>query len=123
MPAQDGELNPEHIPQVGLGFWPAQALLTAVEQGVFTLLAKEPATGEQIRVALGWHPRGVHDLLDGLVALHLLDRDGGGPSARYRNTPDTGAFLDKGSRSYLGGILEMAHARLYPFWGGLSEAM
>ena len=43
---------------------------------VTQLLAKEPLTGEQIRAALGWHPRGVFDLLDGLVALRLLDRDG-----------------------------------------------
>ena len=116
--------NPERILQIGLGFWPAQALLAAVQQGVFTLLAKEgPLTGEQVRVALRWHPRGVHDLLDGLVALRLLDRDGDGPGGKYRNTPETAAFLDKGEKRYLGGIFEMAHARLYPFWGRLADAM
>ena len=115
--------NPGRIVEVGLGFWPAQALLTAVDQGVFTLLARSALTGEQIRASLGWQPRGVHDLLDGLVALRFLERDGNGPAARYRNTADAAAFLDKQSPSYLGGILEMANARLYRYWGELGEAM
>src|SRR5207247_6581237 len=48
---------------------------------------------------------------------------GDGPAARYRNTPETAAFLDRGSPRYVGGFLEMANARLYPFWGDLSEAL
>ena len=41
----------------------------------------------------------------------------------YRNTPSTDLFLDKAKPSYIGGILEMANHRLYPFWGGLTEAL
>ena len=33
------------------------------------------------------------------------------------------AFLDKRKPSYVGGILEMANHRLYPFWGHLTEAL
>jgi len=65
----------------------------------------------------------VYDFLDGLVALRLLERDGQGKTARYRNTPETAAFLDSTSPSYIGGILEMANARLYDFWSGLTEAL
>lgn len=72
---------------------------------------------------LGLHPRALHDFLDALVALHLLDRDGDGPQATYRNTADGAVFLDKNSPAYVGGILEMANARLYPFWGGLTEGL
>ncbi len=32
-------------------------------------------------------------------------------------------FLDRAKPSYVGGILEMANARLYPFWGALTEAL
>ena len=35
----------------------------------------------------------------------------------YANTPETDLFLDQGKPSYVGGILEMANHRLYPFWG------
>jgi SAM-dependent methyltransferase len=52
-----------------------------------------------------------------------LDRDGDGAAGRYRNTAETAAFLDKRSPTYIGGILEMANARLYPFWGNLTEAL
>jgi hypothetical protein len=33
------ELKPDHIVQVGLGFWASKVLLSAVEMGVFTELA------------------------------------------------------------------------------------
>ena len=42
---------------------------------------------------------------------------------RYRNTEDGAIFLDKASPAYIGGILEMANARLYGFWGDLTEAL
>jgi O-methyltransferase domain len=32
------ELNPSHIMQVGIGFWPSKTLLSAVELGLFTQL-------------------------------------------------------------------------------------
>jgi hypothetical protein len=44
-------------------------------------------------------------------------------NGRYRNTPATAAFLDKAKPTYVGGILEMANARLYAFWGDLTEAL
>src|SRR5690242_1222616 len=81
--------NPKRIMETGLGFWQSRALLVAVQHGVFTHLAAGPMTAEQIRAATGWHPRGVLDLLDGLVAMEFLERDGNGPEARYRNTKET----------------------------------
>jgi hypothetical protein len=35
----------------------------------------------------------------------------------------TGIFLDRNKPSYVGGLLEMADARLYRFWGSLTEAL
>lgn len=57
------------------------------------------------------------------MALRLLERDGDGSDGRYRNTTATAAFLDKSSPTYIGGILEMCNARLYRFWGDLTEAL
>ncbi len=42
-------------------------------------------------------------------------------STATRNRPRV--FLDKGSPAYIGGILEMSNARLYRFWGDLTEAL
>jgi hypothetical protein len=109
--------------EVGMAFWPSKTLLSALELGVFTSLGDRSMTGTELQRALGLHDRANPDFFDTLVALRFLDREGEGAGARYRNTPETALFLDKGSPSYMGGFLEMANARLYPFWGGLTEAL
>jgi hypothetical protein len=106
-----------------MGFWPSKTVLSAVELELFTQLGDESMTGEEIGEQLGLHPRGIYDFLDTLVALKFLERDGEGSDGRYRNTAESAAFLDKHSPAYMGGILEMANARLYPFWGDLTEAL
>jgi hypothetical protein len=104
---------------LGFGFWGSKALLSAVELGVFSELAKRPLDREQLRIRLGLSQRGARDFFDALVALGLLQRDDRG----YLNTPETDLFLDRAKPSYLGGIFEMANARLYPFWASLSDGL
>lgn len=115
--------DPSLIMQVGMGFWSSKTLLSAVELELFTRLGDESMTAEQIRAALGLHPRAMYDFLDALVALGFLDREGNGEDGRYRNTAASAAFLDKRGPTYVGGILEMSNARLYGFWGDLTEAL
>src|SRR5437773_803720 len=102
--------DPSTILQIGMGFWPSKALLSAVELQVFTVLREGPRTGDELAERLGLRSRAVYDFLDGLVALGLLDREGTGAEGRYANTRDTAVFLDANSPAYLGGILEMANA-------------
>ena len=116
-------LDPGRIMQVGLGFAASKTLLSATELELFTELGERSMTGEEIGGRLGLHPRAIYDFLDMLVALGFLDRDGDGTDARYANTEETAAFLDKRSPAYIGGILEMANARLYRFWGDLTEGL
>jgi predicted O-methyltransferase YrrM len=117
------ELDPSHIMQVGMGFFGSRTLLSAVELGLFTHLGGNQLTAEAIRRKLELHPRAVPDFPDALVALKLLEREGEGAEALYSNTAETSVFLDRNSPHYLGGILEMASARLYGFWGSLTEAL
>jgi len=112
-------LTPEKILQTGLGFWPAKTLLSAIEMGVFTELAGGPQQFDVLSGRLGLHPRSARDFLDTLVALGFLQRTEDG----YSNSPDASLFLDRKKPSYVGGILEMANHRLYPFWGHLTEAL
>jgi precorrin-6B methylase 2 len=111
--------TPEHIMQIGLGFWASKVLLSAVEMGLFTELAQHPENLEAVQGRLGLHPRAARDFLDTLVALGLLDRDNG----VYSNTPTTDLFLDKKKPSYIGGMLEMANHRLYGHWSHLTEGL
>ncbi len=117
------QLDPSHIMQVGMGFWPSKVVLSAVELELFTHLGGEAMTGEEIGERIGLHERAIYDFLDTLVALGFLERDGDGSDGRYRNTRETAAFLDKNGPTYIGGILEMCNARLYRFWGDLTEAL
>lgn len=109
--------------EVGMAFWPAKVLLSAVELELFTKLGDAAMTGEQLRSALGLHSRANPDFFDTLVALKFLEREGNGPESLYRNTAETALFLNKKSPAFMGGFLEMANARLYPFWGDLEEAL
>src|SRR4051812_6446027 len=113
------QLTPEKILQTGMAFWPSKTLLSAVELGLFTELAKGSQSLDPLRERLRLHPRSARDFLDALVALGFLKRAGD----RYSNAPEADLFLDRGKPSYVGGILEMTNARLYPFWGHLTEAL
>jgi len=117
------QVDPSHIMQVGMGFWASKTLLSAVELELFTKLGSDGMTGSQIGRALELHARAIPDFPDALVALELLEREGEGNDTRYRNTQQTAVFLDKASPAYIGGILEMSNARLYRFWGDLTEAL
>ncbi len=111
--------TPEKIMQIGLGFWASKTLLSAVEMGLFTELAKRPEGFEELTGRLGLHPRSARDFLDALVALGFLERRDG----KYSNTPETDLFLDKKKPSYIGGMLEMANQRLYGHWAHLTEGL
>ena len=112
-------VTPADIFKVGFGFWASKTLLSAVELGLFTELAKGPADLASLSRRLGLHDRSARDFLDALVALKILDRKDG----RYSNTADTDLFLDRAKPSYVGGLLEMANSRLYGSWGFLTEAL
>ena len=113
------QLNPENILQTGMAFWASKTLLSAVEMGVFTELSRGPESFDSLSGRIGLHPRSARDFLDTLVALGFLERN----SDIYANTPETDFFLDRKKPSYVGGILEMANSRLYPFWGHLTEGL
>ena len=113
------EVTPAKILQLGTGFWGSKTLLSAVELGLFTELAKGSLDAAALAERLRLHPRSARDFFDALVALGMLKRTG----ARYGNTPETARFLDRNKPSYVGGIMEMCNARLYPFWGTLTEGL
>jgi hypothetical protein len=117
------KLSPQRIMETGMAFWPARTLLTAIKLGLFTELGAGKQTGKELQSTLDLHDRANPDFFDTLVALKFLDRDGDGEAAKYSNTPETAAFLDRNSPAFIGGFLEMAHDRLYPFWGDLHEGL
>jgi len=116
-------LDPGYIMQTATAFWPSKVLLTAVELDLFSTLGDGAMTAPELGETLELHPRGTYDFFDALVALKFLERDGDGPDGRYKNTPETAAFLNKKSPTYIGGMPEMLNARLFGFWNHLGTAL
>lgn len=102
--------------QLGTSFCEAKIVLSAVELGVFTELAGEGRTEDELRARLELHPRGLHDFLAVLVTLGLLERDGD----RYRAAPVSARYLDRNAPTYAGGFLERANHMMYPVWANLT---
>ena len=119
MSQQQQAVTPENILQLGLAFMGSKTLLSAIELGVFTELSNGPLSLDELTTRLKLHERSARDFFDALVALGVLEREDG----RYRNTPESETFLVRTKLSYLGGLLEMANERLYPFWGSLTEGL
>jgi hypothetical protein len=117
------QLDPSRIIETATAFWASKVLLTAVELDLFSTLGDGSMTASELGERLGLHPRGTYDFFDALVALRFLDRDGDGPQGRYKNTPETAAFLDRKSPTYIGGVPEMMNARLFGFWNHLGAAL
>ncbi len=113
------QASPDAILQLGSAFWGSKTLLSAVELGVFTVLGEGPLERDSLAQRCGLHARSAGDFLDALVALGMLERDGDS----YANTVDSALFLDRNKPAYVGGLLEMLNARLYGFWGSLTEAL
>ena len=117
--APEQHVTPDAIMQLGMAFWGSKTLLSAVELGLFTELAGGKLDAEALRSQLGLHARSARDFFDALVALGMLEREDG----QYANTPASELFLDRAKPMYIGGMLEMANARLYPFWASLTEGL
>lgn len=117
------KIDPSKIMQIGMGFWASKILLTAVELQLFTHLSERALSGREIQERLGLHERNLYDFLDSLTALGFLERVGLKGEAVYQNSEDVNLFLDKNKPSYMGGILEMANNRLYPFWHDLGAGL
>ena len=102
------------------GFWGSKTLLSAVELGLFTELA---ATAR-------WTPRSCASASASTRAAPATSSTrssrwacSSARTAATANTPATDLFLDRAKPSYVGGMLEMANARLYRFWGSLTEGL
>jgi O-methyltransferase domain/Dimerisation domain len=116
----DPTLAPDQILELGHAYRGAKTLLSAVEFGVFTVLAEGPTSLESLSRHTGVHERGARDFFDALVALGMLRRDEAG---NYANTPETAFYLDRNKPSYIGGELEHFSAYVFPHWSFLTEAL
>lgn len=108
-------IDPRPVIDLIYAFRKSKTMFAAVALGVFDRLHEAPA-------AAGAFPgdrSAMERLLDGCVALGLLDKDGD----EYRNTPLAEAYLRRSSPQTLAGYILYSNAALYPMWGHLEDAV
>jgi len=110
---------PDRITRLADGFMTSRVLLSAVDLGLFTELAKHSMDEERLRKRLKLNRRGARDFFDALTSLGLLRHRNG----IYSNTKETGFYLDKSRPTYIGGLLEMDSGHLYSSWASLTKAL
>jgi ubiquinone/menaquinone biosynthesis C-methylase UbiE len=111
-------MSPEQqILQLGMSYYPSRTLVTAIQLGFFSKLGTRKMTAEALAREAGTHPRGTAMLLDALVGIELLKKEGG----QYANTPVSDRFLKKDSPEYMGAMFE--DDQLWEMWGKLPEVV
>jgi hypothetical protein len=119
MTANDSDWNVGKLMDISSGYWKSCTLHTAVSLRLFTVLRDQWLTAAQIAEKINGAVRGVAPLLNGLVAMGLLDKNG---DDRYGNTHFSECFLDQSSPRYKGYII-MHHHYLVDGWAQLDQAV
>lgn len=110
--------SPQRIVDLFFGYTPTLVLSAAVQLDLFSVLAAGSMAAPDVAKAVGVSARGAAMLLDALVSLELLDKQGN----RYGLTAESQAYLVKGSEGYLGGFFEVLQEGLKD-WSRLAEAV
>ncbi|MEO7674560.1 MAG: class I SAM-dependent methyltransferase [Pyrinomonadaceae bacterium] len=99
---QTAPVTPDLIFYTLTGFHRSAALKTAIELDIFSKIGGGMTSAAAIADSAGAAERGVRILCDSLGAMGFLTKDG----ANYGLCDASAQFLDKNSRSYLGGAAE-----------------
>jgi SAM-dependent methyltransferase len=109
------------LSRIGYGFMASKALFAALDLDLFTLLARQPSTLEDLASAAGIPAKRLQTLTTTLRALGLV---GVGPDGRFFNSPAAASFLSKSSPNYYGDYFRFQIDRqVYPHLTGLLPAM
>ncbi|MEM7017208.1 MAG: methyltransferase [Pseudomonadota bacterium] len=97
-------------------YWTSATLMSAVELGLFTAVAKGATNIEKVASALDITPTNAERLVTVCIAMNLLEKDENG----LNNAPDVERFLVEGERYYAGPCMLFSKPR-WGGWGNLTE--
>ena len=107
------ELSPRPLMRILGDFANSQILDAALEYDFFTLIHKGSQTADEVAREAETDPRATRIVLDGLIALALIEKKDG----RYSLLPVSETFLVKGKPSYMGDFRHVALA----LWDGMAH--
>lgn len=114
-----GRLSPVPILQTVTGFWASQALMTAVDLRLFTVLFGGPKSAAEVAAELGTDPVALEALMDANCALGFLHRTGD----RYRNDEVSNAYLVEGSPGSYVDLVRFMRDPLFGIWQSLRDTV
>lgn len=112
-------VTPERITQMAWGYAPVLIIEAAVHHGIFDHLDHGPRTLRQLAADTGVSERGLRGVLNALVGLQLLAREG----ENYALTAESAAFLVSTREEYRGEFFRHHTAQLLPQWMQLHEVV
>src|SRR5262249_31988416 len=110
MAVDTSTLTADRIKNLAFAFREAKVVLSAVELGLFTVLAEGPLALEELRDRIAINPRGARDFFDALVAVGLLQRNEDG---LYANSADSDLYPHRRKDTYICGGLEHTQTPIY----------
>lgn len=102
--------------ELATGYWKSAVLAAGVELGVFDVLSDGAASAEELAARNKAAPRYLAEVLDALVALALLEKDG----AQYCLAHNAETWLNRHNASCILDALRF-NMDLYPLWGRLAD--
>lgn len=112
-------LSPQRIWQLAFSFAPPLILEAAIRHGVFDLLDTGSKTSEEVACETGTSQRGMGMLLDALVGLEFLAKQGD----RFELTPESATFLVGSKPDFQGGLYRHISRQLLPHWLELADSV
>lgn len=116
-----GEDRPsaDRILDIASGYEPALILEAAVRLRVFDALDARPMTLGELVDCLGASERGLRAILNALVTIGLLDKQGD----QYLLTPESDLYLVSGKPAFQGHMCKHVSRHLLPRWTKLTEVV
>jgi hypothetical protein len=111
-------VTPERILQFAWGYVPPLILEAAIRHHVFDTLDAGPKTVSEVHTATGASERGLAAIMNALVGLGFLAKDGQGS---YSLTPESSTFLVSTKPGFQGGMIRHCSQHLIPRWLSLNE--
>lgn len=111
--------SPERLLQFTWGYAPLLIIEAAISHGLFHALKDSALTLEELAARTGASQRGLRAILNALVGLELLTKEG----ARYALTQESAAFLIPGTSEYYGGLFHHHVRQVLPAWMQLREVV
>jgi len=105
-----GAWSPEMVRRMAYDFQTSRVLLPAFELDLFTALGTDGATSADAAAATGTDPRATDRLMDALVAMGLLRKEGD----RFANTESSLRYLVRGQPEYLAGLGHTVDHMVHP---------